>query len=401
MPKNVIRPWRQLVLRRWNLNLTLAFMADGGKRIFGLDAMRATAITLVIVSHLSLLYTSGPESPLMSFLGTMGVEIFFVLSGFLIGGIIIRLMHAHRFNTLPDLWHFWLNRWFRTLPAYYFFVLFFAFFHGHFFWQLVHHASYLFFLQNLAWNVQETFFGQSWSLAVEEWFYLLFPLLLYGAFAWGRLPLRASVFGVALSLFGLSLALRIAHGPASNLPDFGESIRKWVIFRFDALMIGVLTAYARCEMPRLWQFLLAAMGPFFVAYGAICLFMIFGIQWLLIMPWLQMIFLPVVSLAIAAILPVFAEWESSTSLLRAPTVGLARISYSLYLVHIVPIHLMLRSRLFQHHPWYAPLVALAAMILFGAGTYALIEAPIMRWRAQWNKRFQAGQDVPVAKEALV
>lgn len=94
-------------------------------RNIGLDLPRAAAITLVVASH----YVS--HYPL---LGVYGVELFFALSGFLIGGILYRELAAPGDWTLPRVKRFWLRRWYRTLPNYYLFlgvaVVFHAFYGG-------------------------------------------------------------------------------------------------------------------------------------------------------------------------------------------------------------------------------------------------------------------------------
>src|ERR1043166_7307885 len=88
-------------------------------RNFGLDILRAFSIWLVMLQH------AGIDIPGMAPLkiGTIGVEIFFVLSGFLIGGILFREIGKQRppLQTLRD---FWIRRWFRILPLYYAMLLF-------------------------------------------------------------------------------------------------------------------------------------------------------------------------------------------------------------------------------------------------------------------------------------
>jgi peptidoglycan/LPS O-acetylase OafA/YrhL len=75
-------------------------LIDYHKRIFGLDLMRAVAILLVVFSHVSCIMpkAQGFIPDLMSIAGVIGVELFFVLSGFLIGRIIYRLYVSEEFN---------------------------------------------------------------------------------------------------------------------------------------------------------------------------------------------------------------------------------------------------------------------------------------------------------------
>ena len=94
------------------------------KRIFGLDLMRAVAILMVLSSHLLWIYppNNGIISQVFQLFGYLGVEIFFVLSGFLIGRIVYRLYLQDDF-TISSVLYFLKRRWFRTLPNYYLVLL--------------------------------------------------------------------------------------------------------------------------------------------------------------------------------------------------------------------------------------------------------------------------------------
>lgn len=89
------------------------------QRNFGLDIMRSVSILLVLLQHIGF-YISG-LAPLR--LGGVGVEVFFVLSGFLIGGILFKEIHKGN-NLFQTLKSFWIRRWFRILPLYYAVLLF-------------------------------------------------------------------------------------------------------------------------------------------------------------------------------------------------------------------------------------------------------------------------------------
>ncbi len=93
---------------------------DYKNRIYGLDVIRATAILLVLISHSTLLLFPNESSVLLTvikFFGAIGVDLFFVLSGYLIGGIILKQLSEGK-TKLKHFIHFWIRRWFRTLPNY-------------------------------------------------------------------------------------------------------------------------------------------------------------------------------------------------------------------------------------------------------------------------------------------
>lgn len=157
---------------------------SGYERVYGLDVFRAVAIILVVLSHGAALagdiFWFLPSVPMLN--GIDGVELFFVLSGFLIGSILIKSIEKEEKFGVKSILTFWKRRWFRTLPNYYLIlflnVLFikYEFKNGdlnQFGWD------FIFFAQNL-YGSFHSFFWESWSLSVEEWFYIVLPLSIFG-----------------------------------------------------------------------------------------------------------------------------------------------------------------------------------------------------------------------------
>ena len=95
---------------------------QGHNRVFGLDLLRFIAIIMVLIGH-SLIFV--PQEYKVKVYGFLldGVSIFFVLSGFLIGGILIKQLEKSKPN-YAGLLEFWKRRWLRTLPAYLVVLLF-------------------------------------------------------------------------------------------------------------------------------------------------------------------------------------------------------------------------------------------------------------------------------------
>jgi len=107
-------------------------------RNLGLDLIRAVAISLVLFAHSIQSVIFGIS------IGVLGVEIFFVLSGYLIGQILIRDFSNNA--SISTLANFWLRRWFRTLPLYYAIILFKFIFIDHSLGYKI--FAFVFFLQN-------------------------------------------------------------------------------------------------------------------------------------------------------------------------------------------------------------------------------------------------------------
>lgn len=238
---------------------------NGGSRLkrnFGLDIYRSVAILMVLCAHgLALMFGAWfNTTPLLYTLG-LGVEIFFALSGFLIGGILIRdVVEQPRTVSAPrKLLSFYLRRWLRTLPLYYLMVIVSVYYAEwpHFslgFPSLGNGMllANLFFLQNFQ-NGWLALQPVSWSLAIEEWFYLLIPLGMVAISFVRRRRLRARLvlaYGVAVVL--AVLAYR-ASDVLVNHSSWDYGTRKQIFMHMDALMFGVLAAWLSHYHAALYQ----------------------------------------------------------------------------------------------------------------------------------------------------
>ena len=148
------------------------------KRNFGLDVMRSCAILLVLLQH-GQFFIAKSETQLFYvqlFNLIDGVSIFFVLSGFLIGRILVKDF-IDKEITFQSLLNFWLRRWLRTIPSYYLVLTIVMVFTVIINKQdsLWIHFQYYLFLQNLTYEISK-FFPEAWSLSIEEWFYFIFPI---------------------------------------------------------------------------------------------------------------------------------------------------------------------------------------------------------------------------------
>jgi peptidoglycan/LPS O-acetylase OafA/YrhL len=232
-----------------------------GPRFHGLDTLRSLAIVAVIVFHL---LDFGGDHTLPSWLepiatyGWIGVDLFFVLSGYLIGS---QLLKPYARGERPGLWAFYRNRFFRILPAYlvvlaaYYWVPKWPEFEG-----IGSAWRYLTFTFNL-WlpDTRALPFSHVWSLCVEEHFYLLLPVIVLVLMRkpsfWKAVAVVAGIFlfGVAVRSFFLFHTLR-------PLDQAGESWGRQYMARIyypsysrlDGLLVGVVLAAVRVFRPGWW-----------------------------------------------------------------------------------------------------------------------------------------------------
>lgn len=191
-----ITTWKTALERRLKISETPANTEKVSNLVRGymptLDGYRGVAILLVLVSHV---FWDEHEGRVSSFLYVFvhkvtqmtwcGVDAFFVLSGFLITGILLDTREQpHYFR------HFYARRLLRIFPVYYvtlliFFVLLYPVMNGYEFYEHLENnqAWYWLYLQNWEWVFHPRFelnpIGHFWSLAVEEQFYLVWPLIIY------------------------------------------------------------------------------------------------------------------------------------------------------------------------------------------------------------------------------
>lgn len=205
-------------------------------KLHGLDHLRAFAITFVFLFHYNIFYHPAWISTIGSF-GWTGVDLFFVLSGFLIASQLL----AEEDISLRN---FYIKRVFRIFPTYFLMVaLYFCFPPLRERPNLPPLWKFLTFTQNLGLDLKNTgAFSHAWSLCIEEQFYLLLPLLMI------ILPKRAGAWLMG-TLFLAGFGIRLYcwyHFVAPATTDSWVIWYKWIYYptfsRLDGLLVGVTLA---------------------------------------------------------------------------------------------------------------------------------------------------------------
>ena len=358
--------------------------------IFGLDILRAIAILFVLFGH------TFQHSILPLWLshfgafGSIGVEIFFILSGFLIGGIILKLFEKNKFHSYNDITDFWKRRWMRTLPMYIIALLAFLRFDYNGAHLLTYHPEYWLFLQNFAWSIPDDFFTLSWSLAIEEHFYLWFPIVF---FIMIKLFSKKVAFGSsALFFLVFSICYRLSL-PEMSFNDWNLNSRMVVLSRLDAIMFGVLMAYIKFYHTIIWEriYKLSFLSGIFTLLIFIWYYLgAVGID----THFVQVFGVTIQGALLSMLLPFFNNIKlQPKTFLQKTILQTSRFSYSLYLVHILVI-IFVNQFLFKYglydyiYPkaYYLYLLYFFFYYIVAFFTYSLIEKPFLELRDEQINR---------------
>ena len=370
----------------------------------GLDLLRAAAIGMVLLFHYTVFFTHPDELPRWVPYGWTGVDLFFVLSGYLISSQLL----AARARGGISLGSYFIKRSFRILPLYWLTVL--AYFTVPS-WReresLAPLWKYLTFTQNLYFDVTKNgTFSHAWSLCIEEQFYLVLPLVLL--WCGRRLTLRGTLLGVAAFMvlgFGIrwfSWEHFVAIDPRGKpvaTPGAVWSLgwARWIYYctqsRLDGLLTGVGIAslfqfrddLKRWCLDRPWWFAGAGgaglwwattfCSPFYNHACALYGYPLIAVSY-------GCLLIAVLSPRLSLPCPVFF-----------PIRWLATLSYGVYLSHKMVAHVMQRELIakgLDAKSWTMMLACFAAFIGVGVVLHWVVERPVFAWRDRVLRRMNFG-----------
>lgn len=356
-------------------------------KFYGLDHLRALAIILVFLFHYYILSGGQPAwLPDAASFGWTGVDLFFVLSGFLISFQLFTQIKAGQTIVFKT---FFLKRFFRIIPA--FLVTVALYFCIPFFREkesLPPLWKFLTFTQNLGLDLRVyRTFSHAWSLCVEEHFYLFLPLILIFLQAKKWLG-KGWWLLIALFLLGFLARLYSYHTlylPVSEEQYSWTTWYKYIYYptynRLDGLLVGVGIAAIYHFVPGLWN-RLTRYGNLFIIAGLLILtgayFVCEDQMTFYASVWgFPLIALGYGCLVTGAVSPnnFLYKWHSKV------TTTIATLSYAIYLTHKGVIHMT--HRLLEDFNLDANLllvISMATCVLFAWVLHLLVEKPFMRLR---------------------
>jgi peptidoglycan/LPS O-acetylase OafA/YrhL len=343
--------------------------------------LRALAIVLVLLFHYRLFEHPAWVDRVGAF-GWTGVDLFFVLSGFLIARPLLDAIAQQGRFSLRD---FYARRALRILPAY-FVVLacYFALPQIHEREALPPWWKFLSFTQNLGLDLRSSAtFSHAWSLCIEEQFYLLLPLVLLAT----RSRRRAYLLPLLFALGFVARAIVYARVLSPGAPAFELEWYEWIYYptwsRLDGLLVGIALAAAYVFRPA-FRALLDAQAHRLLA---VALLLWVGCSQFLVDPesWLaSLVAFP--AIAVVYGLLVASALGASCFLARhrsRVTDALARWSYALYLTHKATIHVVQRALAKTGLAVAGNAMFVCCMLASLLVAYALhlaVERPFLRWR---------------------
>ena len=354
------------------------------KRIFGLDVIRALAIILVVKTHGSFMIQDTVLGNILDFKMIDGVDMFFVLSGFLIGGILLKTIHREEKVGSSQLWNFWKRRWFRTLPNYYLILLlnYIVVSNGIIKEDITQfNYTFLIFCQNLITPFQG-FFWESWSLSVEEWFYILIPITIW---VFIRLTSRKHAFLYAtLLIILLPLVYRYSITQETLSAFSWDTIfRKTVICRLDSIGYGLLAAWIFYYYKGIWN--KWRIPAFIMGIGVLIIVVHFKGSYSSL--YRQTLYFSMIPLSVMLFLPMAASWKKANGFLARATVHISKISYSMYLINLALVAEVIRdnfqivdsSDAYTKYFIYWAIVIIASTLI-----YTYFEKPVMNLRERFT-----------------
>jgi peptidoglycan/LPS O-acetylase OafA/YrhL len=356
----------------------------------GLDLLRALAILFVVIYHAGLFGFVLPYR--MQRFGWIGVDLFFVLSGYLIGGqLLSRVAGGHE----PGIGGFYWRRALRILPAYLVIVASYFFLPGALreYERMPPVWKFLTFTQNLGLR-GGTAFSHAWSLCIEFQFYLVLPLLIL---ALARKARSSVAILVPIAILVWCLVIRGLLARVNlNMPQasFGWW-QQWIYYptysRLDSLTIGVSLAAIECFRPHWWSLLTKSATWLWVpGIGAIALALFLAEDGLSIASSVFGFFLVAAGCGIFLICAVSPRVSISRVAIPGATF-LATMAYSIYLSHKLAIHWvedLCAARAIGTDSIAAYLLMTAAIVILGSALFFAVERPFLKMREKKTPKVQ-------------
>ena len=294
----------------------------------------------------------------LEYFSLLFVEFFFVLSGFVLYPQLIQVLENKK-----NLLIFYQRRWMRTLPLYFIIVFFTSAIFGEVFSK--DFFKYLLFIQKMVPNFLNTdYYPVAWSLSIEEFFYLIFPLIII---FFGKKNFIKKI--IILFLFIMIIKLFFADNVNSNF------FRTGTLFRFDAILLGFILRFVEDKLFRFKYLSLVFLTILIIVYYSVENFILLNEEEYLVKIFF-IIFLQILSLLTLNSFLIFERFMKF-KLLKSFSILVSKQTYSVYLIHIIYIYILTN---FQFSVLYTVLIYLILLFLSSSLIFYSIEKPLLKMR---------------------
>ncbi|HTK14298.1 MAG TPA: acyltransferase [Xanthobacteraceae bacterium] len=364
-------------------------MGENSHRVASLDLLRGLAAYSVAVPHFFIYNAVGDKY--FESVSVLAVEIFFVLSGYVLAPQILQCISGGRSINLLV---FLVRRWMRTVPPYLVALVFISVMFNEFgSVDFLHYALYIQNLYHIA--IERDYYPVAWSLSIEEWFYVTFPVVVFACSLLFKTKSLRFIGSIAIAYCALFIVARSFFGDPLH---WGEQVRRVVAFRLDSIGYGFLLYFVT---EKVWPGLMrrvrveAVLAALLAsAVLAICVTIYAGGDSHIaqnVFPYAAGMFGALCILSAIKLEKIFERraWLGATGLF------VGKLSYSVYLFHLIFV-LLLKSNFGHSNLTIQVMAYVAVMTAFSTMFYYFFESPILAARPKYRGlRAMAYQPGPI------
>ncbi len=340
-------------------------------RYSNIDQLRFIAAFTVAITHL--IISRNGYNLNLEIISSISVEVFFIISGFVLAPQILKIFESKKFDTYGI---FLIRRWYRTIPLYVLSLILTSVILNKF--LTYDFLKYLFFIQNFQKiSVINDFFSISWSLSVEEWFYIIFPLFLL-IFTTYFKNTKINAIGITIIFISIIFIIRIIFAEYS---EWGSNIRRIVLYRLDSIAYGFILFFFKDKIKEIKLNKLLVIIIFI--FSSIAIFKILEFNVLNDIYLYKILFHFIVAIWGSSVVIFFYLLDEKIRNEKFVKLNLfmGKISYSIYLFHLLIIYMI---SLIDLSLISAFLIFFILQISISTLLYFYFEEPILKARPSYK-----------------
>lgn len=338
------------------------------KRYSNIDQLRFIAAMTVAIAHL--IISKNGLNLSLEILSSISVEVFFIISGFVLAPQILKVAQSKNIENYKI---FLIRRWYRTIPLYIFSLTLTSIILGQF--LNFDFFKYLFFFQNFFKIIVDLdYFSIAWSLSVEEWFYIIFPMFL---FIFLKFNDQKSFISFSIIFIIIIFLLRFIN---IDEQQWGSSIRRVVLYRLDSIVFGFILYFYKDKITANFFNKILLLISIFVT--SLILYKILEINASKNLIFYKVIFHYIVALwgSLVVLFFYIIDKKIKKNNLIKLNLYLGKISYSIYLFHLMIIYII---SLLNISTTLTIFLFLLMQIIISSLLYYYFEKPILKLRPSY------------------